>query len=125
MPDQKNVCCSAAVKTLILACSGGSNVGQISNAVMIELDKMGVGNAYCLAGIGSALPGFVETAKVAKTIVIDGCQVGCGKKMLEKHGITPSHYFIVTELGIIDKAHDFSNLDREAEMAFGAIASSI
>ncbi|MCX5817330.1 MAG: hypothetical protein NTX75_14015 [Proteobacteria bacterium] len=37
MLEEKDVCCSGNVKTLILACSGGSNVGQISNNVMIEL----------------------------------------------------------------------------------------
>jgi len=124
MSEQRNVCCSGDAKTLVLACSGGSNVGQIANNVMIELDKKGAGNAYCLAGIGAALSGFVESAKAAKTVVIDGCPVGCGKKAFEKYGIEASQYFIVTELGI-EKAHDFSNLDRESEMAFGAIASSI
>jgi uncharacterized metal-binding protein len=117
-------CCSGDAKTLVLACSGGSNVGQIANNVMIELDKKGVGNAYCLAGIGAALSGFVESAKVAKTIVVDGCPVGCGKKAFEKYGIEASQYFIVTELGI-EKTHDFSKLDRETEAALGAIISSI
>ena len=40
--SQQNVCCGDGVKSLILACSGGSNVGQIANNVMIELDKKGV-----------------------------------------------------------------------------------
>ena len=52
-------CCGGAVKTLVVACSGGSNVGQIANNVMIELDKREIGNAYCLAGIGAA-PSVVE-----------------------------------------------------------------
>ena len=58
-------CCGGGVKTLVMACSGGSNVGQIANNVMIELDKREIGNAYCLAGIGAALSGFVESAKAA------------------------------------------------------------
>ena len=124
MSEQKDVCCSGDAKTLVMACSGGSNAGQIANNVMIELDKKGVGNAYCLAGIGAALSGFVESAKAARTIVIDGCTVGCGKKAFEKYGIEASRYFIVTELGI-EKTHDFSKLDRETEAALGAIISSI
>ena len=124
MSEQKDVCCSGDAKTLVMACSGGSNAGQIANNVMIELDKKGVGNAYCLAGIGAALSGFVENAKAAKTIVVDGCPVGCGKKAFEKYGIEASRYFVVTELGI-EKTHDFSKLDRETEAALGAIISSI
>ena len=30
-------CCQPKVTTMILACSGGSNVGQLSNQVAIEL----------------------------------------------------------------------------------------
>jgi uncharacterized metal-binding protein len=117
-------CCVGGVKTLVVACSGGSNVGQIANNVMIELDKREIGNAYCLAGIGAALSGFVESAKAAKTIVVDGCPVGCGKKAFEKYGIEASRYFVITELGI-EKTYDFSKLDRETEAALGAIISSI
>jgi uncharacterized metal-binding protein len=117
-------CCGGDAKTLVLACSGGSNVGQIANNVMIELDRKKIGNAGCLAGIGAALSGFVESAKAAKTVVIDGCPVGCGKKAFEKYGIEVSRYFIVTELAI-EKTHDFSKLDRETEAALGAIISSI
>ena len=124
MSEQRDVCCSGDAKTSVLACSGGSNVGQIANNVMIELDKKGVGNAYCLAGIGAALSGFVESAKAAKTVVIDGCPVGCGKKAFEKYGIEASQYLIVTELGI-EKTHDFSKLTDETEAVLKAIESSI
>jgi uncharacterized metal-binding protein len=124
MSEQRDVCCSGDAKTLLLACSGGSNAGQIANNVMIELDKKGVGNAYCLAGIGAALSGFVESAKAAKTVVIDGCPVGCGKKTFEKYGIEASQYFIVTELGI-EKTHDFTKLADETKSVLKAIESSI
>jgi uncharacterized metal-binding protein len=124
MSEQRDVCCSGDAKTLVLACSGGSNAGQIANNVMIELDKKGVGNAYCLAGIGAALSGFVESAKAAKTVVIDGCPVGCGKKAFEKYGIEASQYFIVTELGI-EKTHDFTKLADETKLVLKAIESSI
>ena len=39
MSEQKDICCSSNVKTLIIGCSGGSNVGQAANNAMIELDK--------------------------------------------------------------------------------------
>jgi uncharacterized metal-binding protein len=99
-------------------------VGQIANNVMIELDKREIGNSYCLAGIAAALSGFIESAKAAKTIVIDGCPVGCEQKTFEKYGIEASRYLVITEMGI-EKVHDFRNLDRETDMVFGATASSI
>jgi uncharacterized metal-binding protein len=91
---------------------------------MIELDKSGVGSAYCLAGIGASLSGFIESAKTARTIVIDGCPVGCAKKAFEKHELTPSQYFVVTEMGI-EKKHNFSELQTETELALDYIISNI
>jgi len=91
---------------------------------MIELDKKGVGNAYCLAGMGASLSGFIESAKTARTIVIDGCPTGCAKKVFEKNGIEPSQYFVITELGIT-KAHDFSKLPEETSAALKSILEII
>jgi len=117
-------CCGGDAKTLVLACSGGSNVGQIANNIMIELNRRNMGNAGCLAGIGAALSGFVESAKAAKTIVIDGCPTGCGKKTVEKYGILPAQHIVITEFGI-EKNHDFSKLDRETDEVLNTILSSL
>jgi hypothetical protein len=54
-------CCSNE-KVMVLACSGGSNVGQISNQAGIDLTREGYGNMFCLAGIGGSLKGFVNSA---------------------------------------------------------------
>jgi uncharacterized metal-binding protein len=117
-------CCAEGAKTLVLACSGGSNVGQVANNVVIGIDKNGYGNMYCLAGVGAALSGFIESAKAARTILIDGCPVACGKKTFEKYGIKPTKYFVVTELGIA-KTHDFSQLERETKQAMDAVMPNI
>ncbi len=124
--DEKkaNTCCGEGKKTLVVACSGGSNAGQVANNVMIEIDRHGYGDAFCLAGIGAALSGFIESAKAGRVILIDGCPVACGKKAFEKHGIEPARYFVVTELGIA-KSHDFSKLERETKEAMNAIIPNI
>ncbi len=36
-------CCSSDNNVMILACSGGSNVGQISNRAAVELTREGFG----------------------------------------------------------------------------------
>ena len=118
----QDTCCSTEAKALIATCSGASNVGQAANNAMIELDKAGIGNAYCLAGVGAALSGFIESAKAAKTIVIDGCPTKCGKKAFEKYGITPTQHFVVTEMGI-EKNHKFDSLDTETKKVVDYIKS--
>ena len=120
---KKNACCGDGAGTLILACSGGSNVGQISNNVMVEMDKRGMGSAYCLAGLGAELPGFVENLKAAKVILIDGCPVACGKVTLEKHGVKPKEYYVISELGI-KKSHSFADLEAETNKALKQIVKN-
>jgi len=86
---------------MILACSGGSNVGQAANQAAVELTREGFGKMYCLAGIGGGLQGFVQSARdVEEMIVLDGCPVGCAKAILTREGVTPGRYVVATDLGI-------------------------
>ena len=100
-------CCGQG-DVLLLACSGGSNVGQISNDAAKALDQLGHGSFYCLIGVGAQLPSFIERVKREGTtlVAIDGCGVACAKKALENAGATPQVYTVVTELGI-EKGHHF------------------
>lgn len=122
--SEKNSCCCSGEKTLIMACSGGSNVGQVSNTVMIELDKTGKGSAYCLAGLGGDLSGFIQSTKSAKTILIDGCPVACAKSVFNRHNLKPDKYFVITDLGI-EKNHNFDNLINESKIAFEKILKKL
>ena len=104
-------CCGNGNEIMILACSGGSNVGQLSNQAAVELTQEGFGKMFCLAGIGGQLSGFVQSAKDAPVmVVIDGCSVGCGRATLRQAHVLLSHYLIVTDEGI-EKNKDF-NLNR-------------
>jgi uncharacterized metal-binding protein len=45
-------CCATGGNIMIPTCSGGSNVGQLSNQAAVELTQEGFGKMFCLAGIG-------------------------------------------------------------------------
>ncbi|MCK8603169.1 putative zinc-binding protein [Desulfoferrobacter suflitae] len=96
---------------MILACSGGSNVGQLSNQAGVELTQEGFGKIFCLAGIGGKLQGFIQSAKdVPQMVVIDGCELGCAKATLEQagvepHGIDPRAVKAMAEVGIDISQH--------------------
>lgn len=100
-------CCSSNGDIMILACSGASNVGQLSNRAAVELTQEGFGKMFCLAGIGGNLSGFVQSAKdVPKMIAIDGCEVACAKATLEQAGVPLKDYIVLTSIGI-EKNKDF------------------
>lgn len=105
-------CCSTDGNVMLLACSGGSNVGQLANQACVELTQEGFGKMYCLAGIGGELSGFVASAKdVPRMVVLDGCEVGCAKAIFKKAGAPLRGHVVLTDLGIA-KNKDF-NLKRE------------
>ncbi len=89
------------IEIMILACSGGSNVGQIANQAAVELTQEGFGKLYCLAGIGGHLSGFVQSAKdVPELVAIDGCSTGCAKAILDHAEVPLKAYLVLTEMDI-------------------------
>lgn len=105
-------CCQPTSRTMILACAGGSNVGQLSNQAAVELTQEGFGRLFCLAGVGAHLDGFVQSAKDNdELVVIDGCELACARKLLEHAQVPLRRYLVITEIGI-PKNKDF-NLKRE------------
>lgn len=92
---------ASAGQVMLLACAGGSNVGQLTNQAAVELTQEGFGKMSCLAGVGGELPGFVEAAMETPAIVVmDGCPVGCAKAIFEKAEVPLRGYLVLTDLGI-------------------------
>lgn len=103
-----DTCCTHNDTIMILSCSGGSNVGQLSNQAAVELTREGFGKMYCLAGIGGCLDGFIQSARdVPAMMAIDGCPLGCARAVLEKSGVPLRGYLVITDLGI-EKNKDFN-----------------
>jgi len=113
-------CCSGD-NVLILACSGGSNVGQISNEAAKQLDQEGVGKFYCLAGVGGGIAGITTSCRDAdKVIVIDGCDIGCAKVACEKAEVPIACYLVVTDEGV-EKGHHFQITCEEVDGICGRV----
>ena len=106
---------------MILACSGGSNVGQLANQAAVELTQEGFGKMYCLAGVGGHLGGFVQSAKdVPQMVAIDGCSTGCAKAILDHAEVLIKSYIVLTDLGI-EKNKDFNLKKDEIQQVKTAI----
>ncbi|MCX6344077.1 MAG: putative zinc-binding protein [Armatimonadetes bacterium] len=116
--------CSGSSK-MVLACSGASNVGQLSNEAAKRLDIEQSAKFYCLAGPGGDIDAMVSAVnEVEKLVVIDGCGVACAKLIMERSGIDNYCYVVVTDLGI-EKNRNFSLPEADIECVTSACRAMI
>lgn len=105
----------------IFCCSGASNVGVLSFQAAIRLAQEGFGSFSCIAGIGSGNQPMIRAAKLAgECVLIDGCPVACGIKIMDANKVPVDRYVIVTELGI-DKTHGLDIEVSDIETVVNAI----
>ena len=79
---------------LVYSCSGCSSAAQLANHVAVKLDRRGVAEMSCIAGVGGDVPYLVKIAKSGRPIVVlDGCALVCVKSSLARHGIAPDRHY--------------------------------
>lgn len=92
--------CSKAPKA-IYACSGSSDVGEITDRAARKLSAEGAGRMTCIAGIGGRAGALLDIANAAQYIVaLDGCPQDCAKKTLELAGYKDFGHIGLYDLGL-------------------------
>ena len=91
---------------IVYSCSGCSNVAQMANYIALKLDKLGVAEMSCIAGVGGDVPHLLKTAYSGRPIVaLDGCPLACTKACLARHGIEPDSYHQLNQFGVKKSYH--------------------
>ena len=112
-------------KPLVYSCSGCSSAAQMANHIAIQLDRKGIAEMSCIAGVGGNVKKLVRTAQSGrKIIVIDGCPLACSKACLNNHDIVPGIHFELTRFGVSKKQHQDFDME-EADRVLHAIARQI
>lgn len=103
MPDPK--------LPLVYSCSGCSNVAQLANTLAVRLDRGGLAEMSCIAGVGGRVASLVNKANSQRPILaIDGCQLQCVRACLEQHGVTANVHVVLSSYGLKKRHHeDFSS----------------
>ena len=96
--NQKGCLCDSGEK-IVIACSGACDLGQVTDIVARKLRDNKVFKMNCLAAVGADVQPTIEAFKAANLLMLDGCAVDCGKKILYKAGITNYKYIRMTDLG--------------------------
>lgn len=87
--------------TVVYACSGCSDAGEIADRVARQLTRAGAAKMSCLAGIGGRVKSLVATAKNAERIlVVDGCPLNCAAHTLKLAGFDQFDHLELHQLGV-------------------------
>jgi len=107
---------------LIFACSGASDVGQLTDETARALARDGVGRMFCLAGIGAQVESMLATTRSARRILaLDGCAQECARKTLERAGFSGFAHLKLADLGLL-KGQSPATPERAAIVAERATA---
>lgn len=94
-------------KPLVYSCSGCSSAAQMSNYLAVQLDRIGIAEMSCIAGVGGNVKKLVATAQSGRKIIaIDGCPLACSKACLDIHSLQPDQHIILTDFGVKKSQHE-------------------
>jgi uncharacterized metal-binding protein len=87
--------------TVVYACSGCSDAGELADRIARQLSHGGVAQMSCLAGIGGRVKSLVLKAEKAERIlVIDGCPLNCAAHTLKLAGFQRFEHLERHKIGI-------------------------
>jgi uncharacterized metal-binding protein len=110
---------------LVYSCSGCSSAAQMANDLAVSLDRDGVAEMSCIAGVGGDVKPLVETATSGrKTVVLDGCPLECARESLENHGVKPDRHVNLAERGVPKEYHTDHDDDR-ADSVFDDLVETV
>lgn len=122
----KKDCCTTFKERMVVACSGASNLGQITNAVAVRMQQEGSGQMSCLAALGAQVDSYIDSANTSDLIIIDGCPIACGKKVAEKLGVSEYRYFEISQmLSDVKRAKIYDQVDEHAAVAFNLVVNAL
>ena len=98
---KQDSCTSGDAPNVVLACSGASDVGEITDLAARKLAAEGAATMLGLAGISGRVSGIVASAKAAPArLAIDGCPVDCARKILEQADLGKFEHLRLSDLGM-------------------------
>lgn len=97
--ENSNCSCNSIQNCIVFACSGAADLGNASDLLARELHKNQVRNMKCLAFVSAGITEMIDSVRDTNMLVIDGCELDCGKQTFEKNGLNDFLHLRLTDLG--------------------------
>ena len=98
---------------LLFACSGCSYAGRTAYELAQELDRRGIVEMSCLAGIGAGKTHFLNQLRDREVWIIDGCPIECSLGVFQKIRKRVDVHIRLHELGVRKKARTPQSFDMD------------
>ncbi|MDM4767313.1 putative zinc-binding protein [Pelomonas sp. SE-A7] len=114
---------------LIYSCSGCSDAAQLANHLAVRLDRAGLAEMSCIAGVGGGVKSLVRKATEAQDqgrpiLALDGCVLACSQACLAGQGLAPTRHIRLHEMGV--RKHHHADFDvAQAEALFRQLADEV
>jgi uncharacterized metal-binding protein len=100
-PDDAKPTAPGKPTTVVYACSGCSDAGELADRIARRLSREGAAEMSCLAGIGGRVKPLVnKAAGAARILAIDGCPLNCTRHTLELAGFKNFDHLELHRLGM-------------------------
>lgn len=99
---------------IVFACAGCSFAARLSWDLAKALDRRGVAEMSCLAGVGARKPAFLRKLVGRPIWVIDGCPIECGLGIFDLIDYKIDRHIRLAELGIKKLHEPAGGIDMDA-----------
>jgi len=103
-----------ARKPIVFACAGCSFAAKLSWELARELDRRGIAEMSCLAGVGARKKPFLKQLHDREVWVIDGCPIECGLGIFDLIDTAVDCHIRLADLGIKKNAEPEGGVDMAA-----------
>lgn len=106
-------------RPLVYSCSGCSSAAQMANHLALALDRRGLAEMSCIAGVGGGVAPLVKLARSGRPVIaIDGCELACVQHCLAQRCVEPVHHILLNREGVRKRMHaDFDQAEANGLLA--------
>ncbi|CAG0930920.1 hypothetical protein PLCT1_01586 [Planctomycetaceae bacterium] len=86
-------------RPIVFACSGCSFAGRLAYDLAQEIDRRGLAEMSCLAGLGAGFASFRRKLPGRRAWIIDGCPIECARGVFDRNGDRADLHVRLRDLG--------------------------
>lgn len=99
---------------VVFACAGRSDAAELTWKLARELDRRGLAEMSCLAGVGAGKAPFLRKIQNRSVWVIDGCPIECGLGIFALRDLPIARHIRLHDLGLRKNHIDIDRIDMDA-----------